>query len=914
MPCAEHRSLEREETPSSPSPEQRNPPLRNKLFIPPLRPDRVSRPRLIQQLQSGLNKSLILVSAPAGYGKTTLVSAWLHEAGIPFAWISLDEGDDDPVRFLQYLVAALQTVLPADAPDLSGMIQNARADGFYPLLNLLIDEIAGSAGSFVLVLDDVHTLQSPPVWGILAYLLERLPPPMHLALLTRTDPPLPLARLRGRGQLVEIRAEVLSFTEPEAAEFLRDGMSLDLAAADIAALEERTEGWIAGLQLAALAVKDRPDPHAAVSAFTGSHYYIIDYLTEEALNRQPEYIRTFLLQTSILSNLCASLCAAVAPLRAPADGDSQAVLETLDRMNMFIIPLDGSRCWYRYHHLFADMLRLRLERQFPQQIPALHRRASEWYEANNDPAEAIRHALNAKDEARAAALIEGNGCSLILSGESYTLLNWVAMVDAYTRTHPWLAILKAWALALTNSPGPVEAALQTAENLIADAELTDEVRIVRGSIATIRAFLANQQGEPVQAEEHARLALKTLPEGDSFSCTLRSVATAVYGDASLINGSLENARLAYVEAVRMAQASHNVYTAIIAQTDLADVLAAQGKLHQAAGIYREILQAAVRPNRQILPFADRALAGLSEITYEWNDLEAATGYTRQLINLCEQWENPTLQAEGHHMLARLEFAQDHQQDALAELFAAERLASDPRLAERQRRHLRLGLAQVCADHGNLSRVEEHLRLALPAAGRDIRDEQEPGKLLRLRLLLANGQHDAALELSDRLLLQAELDGRIGRVIEILVLQAIAFQGKKELAQAQGALDQALALAQPEGFTRVFLDQGAPLARLIYQLSVRGTEHSYASTLLPAFKIEPVESPHPAQNLIEPLTAREIEVLKLIETGCGNQDVAAKLFISIPTVKRHVSNIYAKLGAKNRTQAVSMGRELGLLND
>lgn len=906
------------ERPTTFSPVQKFSPLRNKLSIPHLRLELVNRQRLIKQLQSGLNKALILVSAPAGYGKTTLVSSWLHNADIPFAWISLDENDDDPIRFLQNLIAAIQTLPRLNRLDLTSIVQRTHSDGFTPLLNIIIDEIAENAVPFVLVLDDFHTLQVQPVLEMVNYLLDRMPDQMHLALLTRTDPALPLARLRSRGELIEIRAEDLSFTDEEAADFLQRVMGLSVSADDICALEERTEGWAAGLQLAAIAVQDSKNLHGSISAFTGSHYYIIDYLTEEVLNQQSKQVQSFLLQTSILSNLCGELCETVADFGAKEAGEGQAALEALERKNLFIIPLDDMRLWYRYHHLFADVLQLRLERQYPGLVLELHRRASTWYERNEYYPEAIRHSVKAGDEARAADLIEQNGCSLILSGESYTLLKWVEAVGAYAHKRPWLATLKAWALALTGDVESVEPMLQKAERLISSAAITDEVRIVNGSIATIRAYLANTQAEPRHAAAFARQALDILPDGNEFSCNLRSIATLIYGDASWMNGSLEEARQVYLEAVRISRASGNLYTTLIAQTDLAEVLAALGKLREAAGIFEEIIQAAVRASGQKLPLADRVLFGLGKICYEWNDLAAAGDYFQQCIELCQRWGNPYLLAESTIMLSQLQRARGNASNAQNFLAAAERLAGDTRLPTRQSWQLQLSLAREWLFVGNRSRTELMLRLSqLPVqnyAGSVIPNQQETGEMIRMRLLMAHGEYDAALALSDSILAQAEVEKRLGRAIEILVLQALTLQGKNDLPRALEALEQALALAQPEGFVRIFLDEGAPLAKLTYQASRRGTDGGYAAQLLSAFESETGTPSRPAQVLIEPLTTREIEVLKLIECGCKNQAIAAKLYISIPTVKRHISNIYGKLGAKNRTQAVSLARELGLFRE
>ena len=447
-------------------------PLTTKLHIPPPCQLLVLRPRLTAALSKALTNSLTLISAPAGYGKSTLVSSWLRDTDVPSAWISLDEGDNDPIRYLQYFISALQRIVPTIQPDLLGVLQEKQPDPFEALLNILINEIDRQAVPFVLVLDDFHTIQAQPVLEMVTHLLEHMPPQMHLVLLTRTDPPLPLSRLRVRSQLAEIRADQLRFTREEIATFLNEAMGLSLSTDDIAALETRTEGWIAGLQLASIAMQGGKDIHSFVSAFTGSNYYIMDYLTEEVLKRLPEKVSLFLLQTSILGRICGPLCEAVVESGTIEQNNGQAILEDLERMNLFLIPLDDERRWYRYHHLFADVLSRHLERLYPHQSSELHQRASQWYEQNGFIPEAIQHSLAAGDQDCATQLIEQNGVLLLIRGEVTTLLKWIEAVEPHSQTHPWLYILKAWAFALTGNLDRVNGMLRTAEELISTLEPT----------------------------------------------------------------------------------------------------------------------------------------------------------------------------------------------------------------------------------------------------------------------------------------------------------------------------------------------------------------------------------------------------------------------------------------------------------
>ncbi len=538
-------------------------PLATKLHIPPPCPTLVLRPRLTTNLSKALTSSLTLVSAPAGYGKSTLVSSWLYDTDIPSAWLSLDEGDNDPIRFLQYFITALQKIVPAITLDLLSVLQEKHPDPFIALLIIIINDIDKQAAPFILVLDDFHNIHAKPILEMIAYLLDYVPPQMHLAILTRTDPLLPLSRLRVRNQLAEIRADQLRFTQEEIATYLNDVIRLRLSTADIAALEARTEGWIAGLQLASIAMQGSKDFHSFIAAFTGSHYYIMDYLAEEVLKRLPESASIFLLQTSVLGRMCGPLCEAVVESGTIEQINGQSMLKDLERMNLFLIPLDDEQRWYRYHHLFADVLNRRLERFYPHQPCGLHRRASKWYEQNGFIPEAIQHSLAAGDLEHATQLIEQNGVPLLIRGEVTTLLKWIEAVEPHSQTHPWLFIFKAWAFALTGNLDRVNGMLQAAEELISALELTLEVRVMQGTIAAARAFQANLLGEARIAADFARQALEYLPDIDLISRSLRTVAYGLLGDASSMSGNLEEAQQAYVEAARIGQAAGDIHLTIV---------------------------------------------------------------------------------------------------------------------------------------------------------------------------------------------------------------------------------------------------------------------------------------------------------------------------------------------------------------
>ena len=885
--------------------------LRTKFFVPPIRSSHIIRSRLSNLIDCGLDRALILVSAPAGYGKSTLVSSWLKEKQIPSAWLSLDDGDNDPIRFLQYLIATLSPLVSGIEAEAPGMLRRYQPSQFENVINLLVNELASFPESFILVLDDFHVIHSDSVLNILAYFLEHLPPQMHLALISRADPLLPLSRLRARNKLTDIRADQLRFTRDEVAAFLNDVMGLALSADDLSAMETRTEGWIASLQLAALSMQSSKDIHGFVSAFTGSHHYVMDYLVEEVLGLQPKKVGDFLMQTSILDHMCGPLCESVINANPEEPVDGQVMLEALERMNLFVIPLDDERRWYRYHPLFADVLRKRLEQQKPHLPPRLHLRASQWYEQNGFVPEAIRHSLTAGDQDRAIQLLEQNGALLLIRGELSDLPNWIEAVESRSQARPWIYIFKAWLLVLTGPYERVEELLQIAEKLISSLEHDTGIMIMQGAIATVRSWRSNREGEMYGTASFARQALNCLPDIDVVSRSLRTVATALLGDANSMNGELEYARQAYTEAKQIGQAAGDIHLVIIVNSNLASMLMEQGLLHQAAEICDETLQMATRPDGKKLVTAGRVYAELSQVSYEWNQLETAIEQVHRSIELCKQWGNVSHLAVGSLMLAQLEQVQGHPQAAMETMRIAERITSEHHLTPKYSSWLRYALARLWIALGDLEKASYIVEESGITTHDEIPYLREPEFLGLLRLRLAQGDYDASLVLSKRLLHQAETGKRVGRVIEVLVLQALIYQGIKELDQALAALKRALSLARSERYIRIFADEGEPMARLLHLARSRQIETEYVTVLLLVIEKSSGKTQPPSQLLIKPLTLREIEVLRLIEAGCSNQDIAGKLVISIPTVKRHISNIYVKLGVESRTQAIAIGKELNL---
>ena len=907
--------------------------LATKLYVPPPQSRAVLRPRLIERLNEGLHRRLALISAPAGFGKTTLVSDWLAGCGRPAAWLSLDEGDSDPTRFLAYLVAALQTIAPNIGEGVLDALRSPQAPPTESILTALLNEIAALEDDFVLVLDDYHAIDARPVDDALAFLLEHLPPRMHLVIATREDPNLPLAQLRVRGQLAELRAADLRFAASEAAEFLKGTMGLNLSAEDIAALETRTEGWIAGLQLAALTMQGRENVTGFVRAFAGDNRYIVDYLVEEVLRRQPERIRSFLHQTSILERLSGPLCDAVT-----GQEEGNALLETLERGNFFVVPLDDRRQWYRYHHLFAEVLSAHLMEEQPDQVPTLHRRASEWYEQHGSAADAIHHALAAEDFERAADLIELAVPSTRRSRQEATLLGWLkALPDELFHFRPVLSLHFVGALLSNGELEGVEDHLRHAERwldaksdtgerpeaLSAEMVVVDEEEFRRlpGSIAMYRAGQSLVLGNVPDTLIYARRTLDLVPEDDHF---LRGAAAAILGLASWTTGDLEAAHRSYADGMAHLQKAGNISDAVGGAIALADIRIAQGRLREAMRTYEHGLQLATEQGDPAMRGTADMHVGMGEVHRERDNLDAAT---QHLLRSKEQGEHtgfPQYRYRWRVAMARIRQAQGDLDGALDLLDEAERLyVSDFYPNVRPVAALK---ARVWVAQGRLGEALGWAREHGLSAHVDLSYVREFEHVTQARVLLARYKSDReerhiheATGLLERLLKAAEEGGRMGSVIEILVLQALAHQVQGDNPSALLPLERALTLADPEGYVRIFVDEGLPLARLLYEALSQGVEPEHTRRLLAASPVAESEQTTasrlrgPESELVEPLSARELEVLQLIAEGLTNQDAATRLYLSPHTVKVHTRNIFTKLAVKNRTQAVARGKALGILS-
>jgi LuxR family maltose regulon positive regulatory protein len=850
---------------------------------------------------------MTLVSAPAGFGKTTLVSEWVTACERPVAWLSLDDRDNDPARFLTYLVAALKTIDGTIGEGVLGALQSPQLPPIEPILTSLLNEIAGIPHDFILVLDDYHAVDAKPVDSALAFLIEHWPPHMHLVIATREDPSLPLARLRAQGRLTELRATDLRFSPSEAAEFLNQAMGLKLSAENIAALETRTEGWIAGLQLAAISMLGHQDVSSFIQSFTGSHHFVLDYLVEEVLQQQPEHVQTFLLHTSILDRLCGSLCDAVL---SDESASGQKTLEYIEQANLFIVPLDNERRWYRYHHLFADLLRQRLPRSLAssaadaeRRMNELHIRASQWYEENGLAIEAFQHAAAAHDVERAERLAEGRGIPLHFSGGVTPILNWLeSLQPAVMNARPSLWWRHAALLLINGQTAGVGEKLQAAEtalaNILQGAEPDDKTRNLIGQIAAARATLALTRYDVEGMLTQSRRALEYLSSNSLFT---RASANWTLGYAYILQGDRPAARQAFMEAISLSQASNAIFTLILATIGLGLVQETDNQLYQAAETYRHVLQLAGDKPQQII---NEAHLGLARILYEWNDLEAAEQHAQQSLQLARQYESIIDRfVIGEVFLARLKLAQGDADGAAAVLA---KTAQSVRQRNFMHRMPEVAAGQVLTllCQGNLS-----------AAAHLSKSHNLP--LSQARVHLAQGDAPAALTVLERLRQEIEPKNWQDEQLKIMVLQAVAQHKGGKQDKALRVLGEALTSAEPGGFIRIFVDEGVPMAELLTEAVAQGMMPDYVTKLLAAFETEkqkiedqpplPVEQP-----LLEPLSQRELDVLRLIAEGLSNDEIGKRLFLALDTVKGHNRRIYDKLQVQRRTEAVARARELGLL--
>jgi LuxR family transcriptional regulator, maltose regulon positive regulatory protein len=900
--------------------------LETKLHVPRWRRSLVARPRLSERLSRGAESALILVSAPAGFGKTTLLAEWLAVAaagGRSVAWLSLDQRDNDPALFWTYLVAALNTGAPAVGAGALALLQPPQPPNEAGLVALLND-LDAISNDVVLVLDDYHVIDARDVQDGMAFLLEHLPPQIHLVIASRTDPPLPLARLRGRGELAEIRAADLRFTSGEAAAYLNEVMGLVLTAADVAALEGRTEGWIAALQLAALSMQGREDTAAFIDGFAGDDRYIVDFLAEEVLQRQPEHVQHFLLQTSILDRMSGPLCDAV----TGQDG-GKAKLTALERGNLFLVPLDDRRQWYRYHQLFADVLHARLRDEQPDDVPDLHRRASGWHEQNGEPSEAIRHALAAGDFERAADLIELAIPAMRRNRQEAAVLGWLELLpDEVVRVRPVLSVGFAGTLLAGGEYEGVEARLRDAERWLGGATgigegsqapaaemiVVDgaEFRRLPAEIELYRAAQALVRGDGPGTVRHARRALELSPADDHLG---RASAAALMGLASWASGDLEAGYSGYAECMAGLRRAGHIADTFGCAIALADIRRTQGRLGEAMRTYEQALQRASQPGGPVLRGTADMHVGMSEIHRERDDLPAATQQLLRSKELGEHTGLPQNRYRWRVAMARIREAEGDLGGALDLLNEAERLyVGDffPNVRPVPALRARVRVAQ-----GELGEALGWARERGLSVADDLSYLREFEHITLARVLLARYTAERAerpiqeaTRLLERLLRAAEEGRRTGSVIEILVLQALTHQARDDTPAALASLRRALTLAEPESYVRIFADEGPPMASLLRAAAKLRIARNYVRRLLAAVNKTGDGTPA-SQGLTEPLSERELDVLRLLGTDLGGPDIARELIVSLHTVRTHTKNIYAKLGVNNRRAAVRRARELDL---
>jgi LuxR family maltose regulon positive regulatory protein len=878
--------------------------LSTKLHIPHPSSNLVSRPRLLEGLNKGRNRKLTLISAPAGYGKTTLLSEWISKSAMPFCWLSLDEQDNDLNRFLSYIVASLDSIFEFDG-QIPNEYQSHSPDDLSRLMIPLINRISDSEGHLSLVLDDYHLIENQQIHEAVIFMLENIPPNMHLVIVSRADPHVRLAQWRARGELSEIRVADLRFTIEEAMHFLSQSMGLDLTVSDVTTLTDKTEGWIAGLQLAAISLQNHPDRPTFVSTFAGDDRYIADYLLDEALRWQPNHIQTFLLQTSILDRLCAPLCDIVTDRN-----DSRGILKELERSNLFLVPLDHKRNWYRYHHLFADLLRIRLKQEDRESMVGLYQRASSWHEQRQMLSEAVRLSLLGGDAERVARLMEGHLLTIVSTSELSTLNRLLASLPEDTLSkNPWLALATAWGMAYAWNFKSTEPLLDKAGSSLQDIDENTQKRL-RGRIQVLQSYVTGSRGDYTHSIRIAHNALTDLPETD---VSMRSFVLLIIGNAHRFDGNLESALEFHNHAFSLSEEAGDTLLSVMILSRLIDIYRTMGQLNRSYRTGMQALEMVENYQNQtgmqsfILGYLKLRLSG---VYYERNELEMALQCAEVGLDLAKAWGAYDSISLGYFNFANIYQAYGNYKQAID--YLSQLKESYPFEQRFQYKFASALETQIQLRAGNVQMAENWMKSSGLQLDDHIRFLDFQSYDVLAQVLIAGGQLSDAEVLLDRLLKVVEETGAVEYEIRTLGRRAMILQKQGDEDAAITVLTRALALAAPEGYMRTIIDQGEPMAQLIYQASLRGIHPSFCNQLLDGFSISVAPDKVRQDDLVEPLSNREVEILTHIAEGYTNQEIAQNLHLSLYTVKSHARNIYSKLGVKNRTEASAKARLLGIL--
>ena len=879
--------------------------LHSKLQIPGVRPSLVTRPRLLALLNQGLTRKIILVSAPAGFGKTTLLADWLNSASLPAAWLSLDEDDNDFARFLTYLTAALQGLDPSLDDTALELLQFPQPGLKKAALAALLNQIEQIQTESLLVLDDYHFLNELEIHQALDYLLNYLPPTLHLVISTRADPPLGLARLRAQGTLLEIRLADLRFSQEEVQDFLSQEVTHSLPEGGISLLTARTEGWISGLQMAAISLRGKEDPGAFLQSFSGSHKYILDYLIEEVLQRQPPDIQHFLLQTSLLERMHGELCDTLV-----GRNDSQEILENLEKSNLFLIPLDEKRAWYRYHKLFRDLLNHRLALTQAEEIPALHAKASYWYENNGWPAQAIDHALEADDPSRAAGLIAREAEHTLMRSEVNTYQRWISRLPAgVVRKNPDLAFYEAWARMLKGVD------FQGVLSLAGDLESSHPH--LAGRLATLQAFILISQGEFIRAGEIAEAALSQLTESDSY---FRGMAFYILSLGRILKQDMSAALDNLAALSQRVEYDQNPMLKVMVLSQAARAQVHLGDLSQARQLYEEALECARDRRGSWIPIAGEALMGLGDLLRELGELDQAGDLILEGIELTQQWRQGAA-IEGYLYLSRVKQLQGEWQAANQLLEKAVKMAEEYDVMALDDRLAAFWQARLWSFEGRVPDLEAWIishQVDRPLSV--LKDDKglilesylhAREKTVQARYLMLTGEYQAALDLSRQLAASLEELGWADTLIEIYLLESIILLKSGQGDQARTMIKKALGMGQAGGFKGTFLEVGPDLTESLSAFSRDPEYAAYVAALRQACKPGKTEPPAAPQSLLEPLSDRELDVLGYLAGSLTTPEIAEEMVLSVNTVRTHIKNIYQKLGVHKRSAAVRRARALNL---